>query len=73
MKAFFLQMVSDEKDRISSARFLNLLVGVTGCFITLLLAFTGNLSGEYFISLLAYGTGNFGMGKFLDNRTKPTP
>ena len=68
MKEFFLDMVTDDDRRVSSARFLNLLVGIVTSVLMLWMARNGTLSVEWGVAYLAYGSGTFGMGKFLDGR-----
>ena len=68
IKTFFLQMVCDTNDRVSSARFINVLVAFITSFIVIWLSIKGTLGVEFFLSYLAYGSGTFGMGKYLDGR-----
>jgi len=70
MKQFLLDLISDGKGNVSSARFLNLLVGVCACLISWKLVLFKEYSEGYFTALLAYGAGVFAGGKMLDIKSQ---
>ena len=70
MKTFLLELISDATGRVSSARFLNVVIGLCGCLISWKLVLFSQYSVEYFIVLLSYGGGTFTLGKYLENKSK---
>ncbi len=70
MKDFFLRLISDEKGNLSSARFLNLLVGICACAFSWKLVLMGGYNENYFALLLAYGSGTFAAGKWMEKRNE---
>jgi hypothetical protein len=68
MKSFFIRLVSDSNGTISSARFLNLLVGVCACLFCWKLVLLGGFSEGYLGLLLAYGGGTYSWGKFVESK-----
>ncbi len=68
MKDFFIKLVSDERGNVSSARFLNLLIGVCACLFCWKLVLIGGFTETHMGLLLAYGGGNYGWGKLMETR-----
>lgn len=54
--------------RYSSARIISMLVAFAATAFMWKLVITGGMTIEYFIAYLAYGSGNAGLNKFLDNK-----
>jgi hypothetical protein len=54
--------------RYSSTRVISMLVAVAATVFMWKLVILGGMSIEYFLAYLAYGSGNAGLNKFLDNR-----
>lgn len=52
--------------RYSSSRVISLLVAFAATVFMWKLVLLGGMTIEYFMAYLAYGTGSFGVGKFLD-------
>lgn len=75
MKQFLIQLISDQHNRISHARFLNLLIGVCACLFCWKLILTDEFTTTYFLMLLVYGSGQQTVNKFLDLKlgTKSNP
>ena len=68
MKCLLIKLISDERGNISSARFLNMLVGICACLFCWKLVLMGGFSEGYFGLLLAYGGGNYGWGKLMETK-----
>lgn len=54
--------------RYSSTRVISMLVAIAATVFMWKLVILGGMSIEYFLAYLAYGSGNAGLNKFLDNR-----
>lgn len=70
MKSFFLHLVSDEHGNISSARFLNVLVGVCSCLMMWKMVLMHEVTGEMWAAWLAYGAGVYSFGKWVEGKKK---
>lgn len=68
---FLTRLVSDPAGNISSSRFLNLLVGVCACLFCWKLVLMGGFTEGYFIALLAYGSGTYSFGKWVEAKSPP--
>lgn len=54
--------------RYSSARIISMLVAIAATVFMWKLVLLGGMSIDYFLAYLAYGSGNAGLNKFLDNK-----
>lgn len=54
--------------RYSSTRIISMLVAFAATVFMWKLVILGGMSIEYFLAYLAYGSGNAGLNKYLDNR-----
>lgn len=54
--------------RYSSTRVIAMLVAIAATVFMWKLVILGGMTIEYFMAYLAYGTGTFGLNKFLDNK-----
>lgn len=54
--------------RYSSTRVIAMLVAIASTVFMWKLVILGGMTIEYFMAYLAYGTGTFGINKFLDNK-----
>lgn len=54
--------------RYSSTRVISMLVAIAATVFMWKLVILGGMSIEYFLAYLAYGSGNAGLNKYLDNR-----
>ena len=67
-KIFKESLQDNATGRYSSARVIALLVAIAATIFMWKLVILGGMNIEYFISYLAYGSGNAGLNKYLDNR-----
>lgn len=68
MKTFFIQLVSDEKGIISSARFINVLIGVCSVGMMLKMVLMGQADASIWGLWLAYGGGTYGYSKLQETK-----
>lgn len=71
MKDFLLKLVSDERGNISSARFINILIGVCSCGMMWKMVILGQADATIWGLWLAYGGGIAGWGKFVESKNAP--
>jgi len=71
MKDVLLSLIKDTNGNLSSAKFINLVVGICGCLISWKLVILGGFNETYFGLLLAYGAGVYSYGKTVDAKTPP--
>lgn len=54
--------------RYSSTRIISMLVAIAATAFMWKLVIAGGMTIEFFLAYLAYGSGNAGLNKFLDNK-----